>query len=248
MLKLMFIWRLLLLSPNSIYKKVLLIRIAYHINQPGGIHNGPVNHMLDMTKKYGVAELFNSSIRSGVYESKASFKNRIQKVVQQYEHDSLIASLLMYKRIPNIPLQYITICMWFWWKYGSMFPSKLKKIRILARILFGETCLQADIARFTDVHCRSCHWCPGAVVEDCAHMLFNCEGLSDIRPMLWQNAESYMPTPMARYLDTCSAKDKLQFILTGFNCSKYCPEWEMIYNALLDYVYIMYNKRRCMEL
>ena len=95
-----YMWRLLILDSNTIYKKVLLIRIAYHLNQQGGIHGGPVKRMLDLVKKYGIADIFNACIGNGIFENKASFKNKIQKLISEYEHDSLVASLLLYKRIP----------------------------------------------------------------------------------------------------------------------------------------------------
>ena len=187
--------------------------------------------------------MLTEAITTGIYESNACFKRRVKEVVKKYEKDCFIASMLMYKHIPNVPLNTMSIKFWFWWKYCSRYPGNVRKCRVMARILYGETCLQADMARYRDTRCRSCQWCAGAV-DDATHMLFQCDLLSDIRIALWRTVLETMPEAMVESVETLSPKSKLEFILTGCNGAGYNDELENTYSAMLNFVYNVYRTRQ----
>ena len=67
----------------------------------------------------------------------------------------------------------------------------------MIRLLFGETRLQADVARFNqDVHNRNCQWCIDPIEEDASHMLFVCERLRRVRGARWGHVLECMPEEM----------------------------------------------------
>ena len=136
------------------------------------------------------------------------------------------------------------ISLWFWWIYASRHPSKIYKCKVLARIIYGESCLKVDTSRYNAVHNKSCSWCPGPVVETAAHLLFECERFDEFRQRKWQAVTDSMPHAMVDCVGSLNASDKLKFILSGFNGCKYEQEWENIFEAVIDFIYEIYKQRR----
>ena len=246
-MKIMFVWRILLLKSDSIYKRVLISRLAYHLFNPGGIHIGPLRHILDVYNKYSLFENLYSSLVTGICQSIACFKNVTKQAVGDYERKCFIATMVLYKRLPHDVLYGIGTKMWFWWIYASKNPEQCNKCKVLARILYSETCLQSDVARFSEVHNKSCTWCPGPVVEDAAHMLFECERMADVRRTKWDEITDTMPDAMLDTFNVYDKHEKLRFILSGFNGAQYEDEWEPIYNCMISFVYKMYKARQLMD-
>ena len=60
----------------------------------------------------------------------------------------------------------------------------------------------------------------------------------------WEKVIETIPVPMGNYLNGISDCEKLKFILSGLNSAKYELEWEYVYTALIDYVYVIYKARQ----
>ena len=118
----------------------------------------------------------------------------------------------------------------------------------MGKMLYSETVLQADSARYSDVHNKACQWCLGGVVENAAHLLFDCPRFQDVRRRKWDEVTGIMPEAMVQSIRLCSSNDKIKFIFTGLNGAKYNSEWEDIYDAIVDFVYCVYKARRDVEL
>ena len=238
--KLVFLWRILNLHATSIYRKVLLIRLLYHC-MADGVHYGPTRYIMDVYDKYSLVHELQNGLITGEISSLGVFKNNAKRIIASYESKCYVATVLMYRSIPHILLCGPTIALWFWWCYASRYPSKKYKCRTMAKILYSETCLKADSARFGEVHNKVCTWCMGAVVEDAAHLLFECDRYNDLRCRKWNAVTGIMPDAMVQSIRNYNSSDKLKFILTGFNGAAYEPDWEDMYNAVLDFVYEMYR-------
>ena len=65
-----------------------------------------------------------------------------------------------------------------------------------------------------------------------------------IRTVKWADVLDSMSDAMAESVETLNLSDKLHFILTGFHGAKYQDEWEYMYGAVLDFVYMMYKTKQ----
>ena len=69
MIRLMFLWRVLLLSVKNIYKRVAIARLIYHLYGVGAqnVHMGPLSIILNICKQFNLIEMVQESIEGGSY-------------------------------------------------------------------------------------------------------------------------------------------------------------------------------------
>jgi hypothetical protein len=242
--KLLFIWRIMLLRSECIYKSVAIRRISHHIYKARGSHRGPTKCIIDIFRKYDMFESLYRAFVTGTYMGLDTFKLLAKKAISKHEYQCFVATCLLYRSIPHIIDVALSISMWFWWQYASLRPSKIVKCKLMGRILYCQSCVQADVAKYSDFHSKACPWCDKLVEENASHMLFECEHFNGYRQIKWDEATSIMPNGLKTSLNNMSGAQKLRFILSGLNGTQLQVEWIPIYDALLDFCYSMYNNRR----
>ena len=68
-LKLLFLWRLLLLPMSNIYKQVTMIRLCYHLYDSRGLHMGPLWDIVNVYKKYSLQHVLDVAMKSGAFDN-----------------------------------------------------------------------------------------------------------------------------------------------------------------------------------
>ena len=144
-----------------------------------------ISSILDTFLKYDLLEPLDECIDSGYVPSLGSVRSQFKQAIGHFELNSYIPTCLLYRSIPNVISCSLTICMYFWWRFASANPSKVRRCKLMTRLLYGETCLKADSARFNECHYKVCPYCIDPRIEDTAHLLFECESFSIIRHTKW---------------------------------------------------------------
>ena len=98
-IKLLFLWRLLLLSMCNIYKQVVMIRLCYHMYEAGGCHLGPLWDIFKVFQKYSMDSMIDAAMKSGEMMSRGVFKGLARKQVDKYELSQFRITCLLYKSL-----------------------------------------------------------------------------------------------------------------------------------------------------
>ena len=136
--------------------------------------------------------------------------------------------------------------MWQWWTFCDKFPRYLKKVQYMYRMLVSKSCLKADIKAFKG-ESGTCNLCDNHALETCAHMLFDCEGLNELRTQLWHDVGLCIPKPLFQDINKMSSILKVEFIFSAFR-SPYVKEWSFVYMSIADFCYKMYRRRQDSEM
>jgi hypothetical protein len=99
MLRILFLWRLLLLPISNVYKAMTLLRLCYHLYHPDGLHTGPLAVMVETYKKYGLETLLDNAVKSGHYMPMSLFKAVVNKIINTTEDTRFKATCLLYKSL-----------------------------------------------------------------------------------------------------------------------------------------------------
>ena len=122
------------------------------------------------------------------------------------------------------------------------------KCKTMICLVYGETCLKADVARFRNsVYNRNCQWCIEPVEENGVHMLFECERLRNVRAEKWGNVLECMPAEMQAVTVEMSSRDKMLFIFSGYNGAIFEDEYLPLCDATIEFCHCMYDERQKYE-
>ena len=240
--KMLFLWRILLLPMQNIYKQTSLLRLCYHLYATEGIHSGPLNDIIDVFRKYGLLKLLDDAMKSGHVMSINSFKSIAKDTVDKCECTRFRISCMLYKSLSLFAKCVQTITMWPWWIFADHFPEHLYKVRHMYRLLVSQGCIRSHVAMYTKSS-PVCILCPQNSPETTEHFLFDCDHFDRIRGELWQSVHRVLPAAMQEELHNMSSLQKAEFLLSGFGC-QFVPEWSDVYIQVCKFCYTMYNVRR----
>lgn len=243
-MKLLFLWRVLCLSIDSIYKKVAIMRLWYHVYHSGeGRHIGPFFDIARVFTKYQLNDLLDCTLKSGEVLPMSQFKQIITQKVLEYELCRFKCSCMIYKSLNLFQESVDAIHMWSWWNHAHYYPEDAFKVFVLCRLLYNQNCLNCVVSHYNNSS-PLCSLCAMNVVECPSHMLFECcNDLYSTRENMWHNVLQSAPTGMREELRIMSSMDKTVFIMSGFKCDYVC-EWSDLYFSVLDFCYAMYKKRQ----
>jgi hypothetical protein len=250
-LKLLFLWRILLMSTQCIYKQVAISKLCFYIYECTDDNKcwGPLWDILQTFKKYDILDILLDALTSGTYMSIFEFKNLVKGKVLHSENQRFNIACHMYKTLSLYNQCVTRIECWTWWVFAYHRPDKIKSCRILAQLLFGESCLKEHTARFKGNHfSKSCQNCNSYQTESVSHLLFMCSNqqLSAQRDKSWQRVSDVIPMALNDSFQHMTDELRTVFILSGMRCT-YVKEWEIIYEQLADFVYNMYKEHSLIE-
>lgn len=227
-IRLVFMWKILLLPMSNIYKTVFLKRF-YDLSTKGYTKGkGPTKYMLDTCLKYGIEEFVLESIENAEYCTLSQFKKMIKCIVSEKSIKMINATKSLYKSacyINNI----ISICMSPWWILAHELPDKAQQCRLIIQLLLNK-----------DRHMHSlCNVC-GLSILSIPHILFECVGSLDRRTLLWSKVQDTCPISLIQDLSNMNPMERCSYILSGMN-SPYIPEWKLMYSKLAAFIYDMYK-------
>ena len=234
-MKMMFLWRLLLLPMGNIYKQLTLIRLCYHLYDTAGVHCGPLFDITNVFKKYSLVAMLDMAIKRGEYIEMNRFKSLVKDRVNKLENSRFVITCQLYKSL-NLFRQCVPkIAMWPWWNFANANPEFTYKVRIIYRLLVARSCLNSDTASFSGSS-PNCNACDNNEVESVDHMLFVCHAFDNVRDHKWNIIENAIPRGMRIELSKMTNKVKTEFLLAGMRVN-FTPEWMNIYKAMCDFIY-----------
>ena len=114
-MRMIFLWRMLLLPINCMYKIVLLRRLIQIETQGSGL--GPVNRIIDVCKKYGLMKFVCESEKNAEYISLNQWKSKVKEIVMTRDIKRVNISCKLYKSLDmlNIRTKHGIIGWWFFY-------------------------------------------------------------------------------------------------------------------------------------
>ena len=234
MLKLVFLWRIIVSNMASIYKKVIIHRLLslYDVNEI--IENSPVSSCLYVMRKYDLYYLFVRGILNGPSLTVNQFKQLVKDRIKKYECSQSYANLMFYKNVEVFKNVISHSFIWPWYIHASRYPRTRKKCKVLMKLILGFDMCTKSFKQEKYCHCSSIN---GKSVN---HILFECSLVNEERVVYFKRLETELPPRL--YEDFCKLNfiDRTEFILSGFNV-RYTCEMSKIYTCFLQFTCGIYK-------
>ena len=185
MMRLLFLWRLLLLSVECMYKVLTLRRIVEVID--GHNLSGPVYKMIMTSEKYGLLQEIMDSVESGNYCSMTEWKRKVKQLVKCADNKNIKVSCKLYKSLVHLRIP-DNMMMLGWWIFGYACPKATHYIRIVCKLLLNTPRLGEG----------RCTLCESGVSNNISHILFECqcEAVKEVREQRWIDVYENGPAQM----------------------------------------------------
>ena len=244
-MQMIMFWRILTLPVSCIYKQVMILRLCNHLFGTERSHCGPVWYALQTFIKYKLIHHITTALCTGIFMSVIKMKCILKSKIKVIEVARSVITYHLYKNVFYVRECYINAGMWSLWLFTKHAPAYTKRVRVVARLVFEETCLRKSTSRYSK-DSPLCCVCNCGDVEDTCHLLFECSETETIRSLLWLKVTNEMPPQMQTHVEMMSSKQKCVFILSGLNTT-FTYEWCRIYKAAIDFIYTLYKKRRALQ-
>jgi len=224
-LKLLFMWRLLLLPMTCIYKKIILYRIMYIFLSHGKTFTGPTSLFIEICKKYNLYYVLKKAVVNGDFMNIDEWKKMVKLAVIKKDQQRITIQCSLYK-----VLDYLnpTCRMSVWWQHAFKTPTFSRINRSVLRLLL-------NVERHGFKYCEKCNFVSINTIE---HMFFDCTATKEVRELNWSKVTELCPKQLVTEMEAKSKRELCVFILNGLNCD-YVDEWKDIYSAISLYVYYL---------
>ena len=226
--RLLFIWRVLTLPMDSIYKIVMLYRILHIYHSDHMYFGSPVCKMLQTCYRYNLLNTVITAIMNGEYVGMDKWKQWTSRIVFDASNRSCRATSFLYKSLTLLSSDSYQNGIIGWWVYSKYAPEDFKKCANIIRLLLNSYRLHDDV----------CTLCLEGTVN-ATHILFGCVMLEDRRSALWEQVLDSCPQRLADELTNMGIEARTILILNAFNCP-YVREWSLSYERLCKFINIMY--------
>lgn len=228
--RLLFMWRMLLLPMQCVYKVIILKRIMNQMLLTNDF-KGPVNKILTACKKYGLCQIVLNGVLYGDYISQAEWKKVVKESVYKMDTKRQKVHTKVYKSMSLINDNFVgSHVISPWWIYSKTFPRQVKKCRVLIGLILNSYRLGR----------KRCVFCIDGHQNDIAHILFQCKKLEDTRKDLWYTVKTHCPPQLWNDINAMSPSDCCMFVLNAFNCN-FVIEWKDLYRSTANYVHVMFR-------
>ena len=247
-LRLLFLWRILLMSTTCIYKQVAIERIHHYFYEAAELESSsrsPLLKMIQTYRKYDLLALLMQSLTSGSYMTIGQFRKLVIEKINRLDNLRFSMTCMTYKYVEEFSNCVPKLAMWPWWVFGSKRPDKCRDCKILARLLFGESSLNVHTSRYKDTNSTLCSHCEVRCAQTAAHMLYDCGNpLLVLERDKWKMAiDKIVPHGLIISLNQMSSDEKTQLILSGLGGS-YVSELEHVFVVMLDFSCSMYRTHK----
>ncbi len=237
----LMLYRWLSLPYDSLYKKIVLARITYHM-YGNGSHKGPIYEAFKACQTYGLLEYISDVLETGTTMKLLEWKKIAWKAVKEVEVSRWRASSILYSKLSLFRECVCDIKVSIWWQVSHLHPKLTMATRVIMRLLSGEHCLMSNVGRYSNMNSRLCPLCEEFECENVPHMLFVCSKLNEGRVKASKLLEDRMLPAMYECFCRMGNQDKTAFLLSGMR-SPFIIEWMDVYDAIATYVYCMYQER-----
>ena len=238
-LKLCFMWRVLCLPDNNIYKRVM-ISVLRKCTQNGVTLKksilSPTVCMYNCAKKYGMDEYLLNCLEEGNFGVLNANKTLVKKIISEQEYFRWRATCFLYSSLSVYMSAIDKIAVHTWWIFANKFPHLLRKISSVVALLCGT---QPKSLQCFQTMCKLCQSRQPDSIE---HTLFVCESLKSTRIDHLRKISASMPIAMNNEFSNMTPHRKVVFLLSGLSAA-YTWEWTAIYSNIANFVYEMYRER-----
>ena len=235
LLRMMFMFRLLCMPNQTVYKKIMILRLKECLTGKSVRTIGPVQCMYNTVFKYDLQDKLKQCLELNDFGEMLSWKNLIKKAV--WRHESIIwkASCCLYKELSLYLDIVVGIKMHAWWVFVKSRPDAFTKVSCVMALVQGSQPI--------GLQCNSgkgrCKICDTLLWDDPVHVLFKCPTLDGVRHTYFQIILKEMPYAMRRDVINMNDFQKTYMLLSALK-SEYIPEWEPLYMKIADWVNPLY--------
>ena len=244
--RIMLLYRWLSLSSESIYKKMVLVRLAFHMYDVSNKkHMGPLYEAYKLFVSYDIEHYIVEAMESGITIPLKRFRRLTRNVIVEREHREWKATILLYRGLGLFSecFKRTEICVW--WKVSRCRPQLTRSVGDIMRLMCGQHVLACNRGQCNGS--KICKLCDLYETETVSHLLFSCTKFTVLRATQWAEVLNSMPDQMAQHVLTLNSRDKVIFLMSGFN-GNYTVEWLDIYEVVCNFISRIYMARRSHEL
>ena len=167
-------------------------------------------------------------------------KSTVKRRIQEYEESLWKVSAMLYRDLSFYIrcVKYKEICIW--WKFVSKSSGSFKGASCVVSLLCG-TQPKGYGANYG--HNQRCKLCGSYETETIQHVVFECDGLENIRGPNMQRLCDAMPNAMRNSYGDLTNLEKLDFLLSGLGCDRYENQWREIYVSISKLILDLYRHR-----
>lgn len=226
-LKLIFLWQLLALSFDCVYKEICVKRLCL-ILYTEGRRRGPLCNIMEVCSEYGLHECVRYAIELGWYMSKHVWKTLVKNSVVKLENKRWLIRCKLYKSLSFLSDANYSMCAW--WIHAYYDYSFSKQNRIIIRLLLNVHLYLAQVCPCCELNC----------VNNVVHILFVCPCISNERKALWEKVKESSPSGIVIQMANMTLECRTRFILNAFY-SRYVHDWKPLYDSISNYICNVYT-------
>ena len=196
MTKMLFMWRVLCMDQNNIYRKVMIIMLKLIIKneiQKVKMPSSPVSDMYRCIKMYKLDGALREGLLNGNFGKFEEWKKFIKNTVWQVEKMKWKCTCMLYKTLACYSQNVHEIRMHAWWYLAKDAPHLTKKIACVMSLLMGS---QPSGLQKNNNSSR-CKLCDNQAADTPTHIIFECETLQDVRATWWAKVMNKLPLALA---------------------------------------------------
>ena len=238
--KLVFLWGILCLPIDSVYRRLLLHFLEAGLNDVNYFNaTSPTCSRLLYVTRFNLVDTLRQCMYSDNSPRYNYYKSLIKRVVTDMEFTRWTVTSLFFYELPlfNHCTKKIELCVW--WRFVKNVPSSFRQVSSVVSVVSGRQpkSLQCNF------NSKTCSMCMDYARDTAQHVLFECSALIDIRHVYLSKLKFTMPLIMKNEFVNMDNRAKLYFILSGLECD-FCTEWICIYRAVALFIHEMYRRRK----
>ena len=214
--KLLFVWRLLFLPSESVFRKVFILRLFQVLFS--GIYTtiSPTAQIAELCIKYNIINYVKTVVQTGILPSRIVWKKMITKVIYDKEFSTWRLDLKLYTNLTLFRTIILQIEPCVWWDIAKNFRFLKKACCTMLRLLCG--CNGLRLYKDVDVNRaeRYCLQCNLNCVEDVKHFVMKCHSSADIRQAMFENIFSEISADSRITMHSLS-DDMVFYVLMGLD-------------------------------
>ena len=232
--------RVLCLSNESLYKKLMVISIDVFQEQGDRRVLTPVGDIMQYVRQYGLIEIVHRCRTSGNWKMIEGLKKKVKAVILKCDENLWKASCMLYRSLNTYNRSVLFKKLNIWWTFVSKNSGAFKCTSSVVALLCG-TQPNGYGANFgSRVRCQICST---FAVETFEHVVFECEGITEARNVLLTDLQDAMPQAMRTSFTELNNEAKLVFILSGLGCDSYIKEWQDTYLKASRLIHCLFRER-----
>ena len=242
-IKLMFIQRILSLSPMSVYRMLFIIRFIFCQFAEVYPQLSPVSQIIDICHKYNILDSVQNIVEGGTVPSKECWKKMCSNVINEYELSRWRLDLKFYFKLVDFRVVLLNISRICWWDMAKADMSLKKSCIVIMRLLTGVNILRINTDHDLDRNQRVCLQCSLSEVENNYHFIMRCSRYAVIRRQLYERIRMNVKPVTLEHWQHLS--EQMQFlILLGLEYPLLKDDLFKIRRLSCISIHTMYRKRQ----